>query len=621
MLRKITIKHKVFAIAIMGALLAVFIATKSINSIDSVGKKLEQIAEEDIPLTNKVTEITLHQLEQAILFERAARYAEVYALKQDLRAKQNFEAVKEEFFVYAKKVDKEILETEKFAAEIIKHEEEIGGSQKILKEFRSVQTLLKQIKKEHVSYDDHVKEAFSLLETGDLSAAEKMFVMIEEEQGKLNHALEDLVLELEGFTAEAALDAEHLEHQLISSLKYISAVMTLIFICIAYVVVRSIIKPLLDTRNFAEELSAGKLDAIRPKHKFEDEIAEMMQSLEVFREGALEAERLKREQAEQEILAAQEQKKAMLALADDFENQVGGMISSLAAASTELQATAESMKGISDDTKHSSQTVAASSEESSVNVNTVAAAMEEMSASADEISQQMILAKQKSQDTSVNAKDANDAVSNLSELADNIGGVVTAIQDIAEQTNLLALNATIEAARAGEAGKGFAVVADEVKKLANETGQKTEEISQKISEIQGATHSSVEVMGKIINNVGDIDTSIVGVSGAVEEQNATISEIARSVAEASQGAQEVSQVIIEVQRGAEETGVSADAVLDAAQEVAQFSETLKVSVESFLSDVRRDNHVSDEGKAEAAIECANDDADVSQDDLVEAINA
>jgi methyl-accepting chemotaxis protein len=299
--------------------------------------------------------------------------------------------------------------------------------------------------------------------------------------------------------------------------------------------------------------------------------------------NALEqANKAKSLQEEAEKRAEIQRQKTMSDIATDFDRQVGGLIDSLAAASTELQATAETMQGVADKTSSDTETVSLSSAEASENVNTVASAMEEMSASASEVASQMVSVKSKSTDTAQNAQTANDTVSNLDQLVDNIGEVVTSIQDIAEQTNLLALNATIEAARAGEAGKGFAVVADEVKKLASETSTKTEEISGRITDIQNATKATVDAMQRIITNISDIDSSMTGVSAAIEEQNATTNEIVRSISGASMGVKRVSEIIMDVQNGAEQTGVSSDTVLTAANEMAQLSENLKKAVDDFL---------------------------------------
>ncbi len=581
MFRNVTIKQKIYFLAIFGLLLSVSISVLAISGLSKIGKQIHQIAEEDIPITNNVTEITIHQLEQAISFERAVRYAELF--EHSSNARKYYNKAKDKFHKLAKKVDQEILDVEEKVEHILKVEK---NNKVVFDEFTHVLKLLKQIEHEHTNFDNHVYEAFNLLESGRMPEALKLSLKIEKEEDHLDHALEELLLELGAFTQKAAKNAEKIEKDIQSKLTIATIISAIVFIALSLAIMRSIIGPLNNTRTYAEELSKENLDAPRPVLKSNDEVADMVKALDVFKEGAREARALREKNVEQEKLAQEQQRKQRLEMADQFDTQFGNTIGSLAAASTELESTARSMKGLADQNSQSSESVAASSEQASMNVNTVASAMEEMVASAGEIAVQVTNVKDKSNDMAGNAESANTTVSNLNELAENIGAVVEAIQDIAEQTNLLALNATIEAARAGDAGKGFAVVADEVKKLATETSNKTEEINDKITEIQEATRESVQAMKKITANISDIDMSVTGVSAAIDEQNATTSEITRSVTQASQGTLEVSSTIADVKQGSQETGDSADAVLAAAQEVAQFSESLTIAVNEFLADMR-----------------------------------
>lgn len=78
--------------------------------------------------------------------------------------------------------------------------------------------------------------------------------------------------------------------------------------------------------------------------------------------------------------------------------------------------------------------------------------------------------------------------------------VLNMITSIAKQTKLLGLNAAIEAARSGQHGKGFTVVADEVKKLA----QNSSESTQKISQILNNIDSSVKLIAEGVNDTGKV---------------------------------------------------------------------------------------------------------------------
>lgn len=82
----------------------------------------------------------------------------------------------------------------------------------------------------------------------------------------------------------------------------------------------------------------------------------------------------------------------------------------------------------------------------------------------------------------------------LLEKTEVIENIINAVETIAEQTNLLALNANIEAARAGDAGKGFMVVANEVKKLAEDSTNSINEISEILFEIRNKTSNTTSQM-------------------------------------------------------------------------------------------------------------------------------
>ncbi|WP_176559725.1 methyl-accepting chemotaxis protein [Teichococcus rhizosphaerae] len=322
-----------------------------------------------------------------------------------------------------------------------------------------------------------------------------------------------------------------------------------------------------------------------PERNRQDEIGSMAQALEDCRRGLQEADALASGQ-EAERQAKERRAAQLSALMASFEGKVGEMVGMLAAASTELEATAQSMAGTASQTGRQVERVLSSSEEAGQGVQTVASAAEELTASIGEISRQV------AQATAVTARAVSDAqrtdgtVRALAESAARIGEVVGLINTIAGQTNLLALNATIEAARAGEAGKGFAVVASEVKNLASQTAKATDEIRSQIAQIQGATQQAVVDIQAITGTIDSISTITATIAAAIDEQGTATGEIANSVTRTAQATTSVSASIAEVNQGAESTGASARQVLVASGELSRQSEQLKAEVGQFIAQVR-----------------------------------
>lgn len=86
----------------------------------------------------------------------------------------------------------------------------------------------------------------------------------------------------------------------------------------------------------------------------------------------------------------------------------------------------------------------------------------------------------------------NHDISSLNKQLSTITDIVALITNISQQTNILALNASIEAARAGKAGQGFAVVAEEVKRLALQSRQASEDITDIITAVIQKSQSTVK---------------------------------------------------------------------------------------------------------------------------------
>jgi methyl-accepting chemotaxis protein len=372
----------------------------------------------------------------------------------------------------------------------------------------------------------------------------------------------------------------------ISLQEIVGGLALVIGVLMAFLIARVIIGPVAAMTEAMERLATGDLRVEVPSRDSSDEIGAMARAVEVFKQNAFERQRLEDEKVQSEKRSIQERYGALARLADTFSGSVGGIIDTVTATATELEAAASTLTRTAETTHDLAGAVAGASEDASTNVQSVATAAEELFASVNEIGRQV------QQSTTIAAQavkqaEATDArISDLSQAASRIGDVVQLITAIAEQTNLLALNATIEAARAGESGRGFAVVAQEVKTLAAQTQKATGDIGAQITGMQAATQQSVGAIKEISTTISRISEIASIIAAAVEEQSATTQEISRSINRASQSTGQVATKIGEVNRGASETGSASSQVLTSARSLANDGTRLKVEVEKFLATVR-----------------------------------
>jgi methyl-accepting chemotaxis protein len=274
----------------------------------------------------------------------------------------------------------------------------------------------------------------------------------------------------------------------------------------------------------------------------------------------------------------------------------------LSVTTTEISKYAEEMMQLSNSVALSAElssskanTASTHSENMTRSIQTVATAIEEMSVSINEVSKNCQQELQITSKADEMAKSTQETIQSLGISAHEIGKVIEIIQDIADQTNLLALNASIEAASAGEAGKGFAVVANEVKALAKQTAQATEQIHVQISNIQNKTTNAVSVITEIATIITEINKFSQMIVSAVEEQSATVNEIAsnmgsvnstsgeisQNMISAANGIKEISESIQQVKASAEKTSVGVSGIKSGSAELVNLSLNLQKIVNQF----------------------------------------
>ncbi|WP_370693821.1 HAMP domain-containing protein, partial [Methylobacterium sp. NEAU K] len=165
--------------------------------------------------------------------------------------------------------------------------------------------------------------------------------------------------------------AEELAHQASNTLARNAATLLAAIVLVAlglFALFGGVLRPIRTMAATMRVLAEGDTSVEVPIRDYRNEFRPMAAAVQVFKDNLIRSRQLE-DEAAQARLAVEEQRRAgMRRMAEGFEAAVGGIIGSVSASATELQATAQTMTATATQTASQSTTVAAAAEEAASNV-------------------------------------------------------------------------------------------------------------------------------------------------------------------------------------------------------------------------------------------------------------
>jgi methyl-accepting chemotaxis protein len=348
---------------------------------------------------------------------------------------------------------------------------------------------------------------------------------------KVNVALAELI---EGEISEGRREFERAQadaRQLMMVVGGLTATALVLGALLAWLITRSITRPLAQAVDVAEAVARGDLTR-RVVVRYNDETGRLLQALQ--------------------------------AMVTSLVQVVGAVRSSSDSIATGSSQIATGNSDLSQRT-----------EEQASNLQQTAASMEQLSSTvktnAETAQQAARLATLSSEVAERGGSVVSQVVSTMEDISASskrIANIIGVIDGIAFQTNILALNAAVEAARAGEQGRGFAVVASEVRSLAQRSAE--------VKTLIGASVDRVEVGSRLVVDAGSTMQEILAqarkvadllgeISSATTEQTTGIGQVSDAVAQLDQVTQQNAALVEESAAAAESLRQQAAKLVDVVQ--------------------------------------------------------
>lgn len=349
----------------------------------------------------------------------------------------------------------------------------------------------------------------------------------------LQHLIERQRARTEAFSAQAKVE----QHRAVYTMLAITLLMILLGSVLAWLITRSITRPLNIALEAAQRIARGDLSEAVPL-RGRDETGRLLQAIATMQDSLVQTVSAVRSNAESVATASLQIAQGNTDLSQRTEEQASA-----------LEQTAATMSQLSVTVRN--------------NADNARQAAKLASSVRD-------VARQSSEATG----NITETMKSIGESSSHIANITSVIDSIAFQTNILALNAAVEAARAGEQGRGFAVVAGEVRTLAQRSAKAAAEIHQLIN-------TNAESVSAGNAQVSRAAITMSGIVSSVSELADTVEEITTASAEQAHGIEQVGVAVTEMDSVTQQNASLVEESAAASQSLREQAALLVQSVSVF----------------------------------------
>ena len=431
------------------------------------------------------------------------------------------------------------------------------------------------------------EKAMEAVSNNDLTLAREFVYGEDYQAGKeiIAEPLNEFKTQLQEWTAAKVIETEN-DVKIKISIFIASMLLVVIALVITFTLLARKIKPIGTLTVLAKQFASGNLKFNALPIRSKDEIANLTQSFNTMATQLREV-LLTVNKASENLAASSEELLAGTEQTNSVTHQVNMAIEDVASDTSKQSQHIEKSNIAIKEVLQGTQVIADSA-------SSVATSAENTTIKSQFGEEQINKAISQMKSIEHTVKDTATSVQMLSVRSKEIEEIITTITTISGQTNLLALNAAIEAARAGEHGKGFAVVAEEVKKLAEQSNQSAQRITDIIQSIQQDTTLAVTQMNAVTQQVID------GVA-IIEHTGSSFTDILVSSNEVSNKLVDMSSALEQITTHTEQVVQVFDTVNDLSRNTTEQTRTVSSLAEEQLATME-EIATSTEALAQLALE-------------------